>query len=366
MNREDFFTLISPQSPPKVPEYISFSFLNKWEECPRRVFLEGGGYGQFPNGKYPLVVLVPQLEGTLIHATIEHLINSAKENPGGSRTEVIEKSSPRQFVKARLGQLKEELRANPRVDATDLISKISVDKVVNVSKGWFLSRAEYRGSSKSSEGSRYSAEAWITIENPPLRGILDLIVGEEIVDFKTGAPSEAHSGQMRFYALLWFLKYGEPPKKLTLIYSQTDTHVDVPVPGVRDLESARVQADTTVKSIKQTFETCAFEAKPEPEKCQWCAVRQLCDPYWKGSTHSKRSDNDFVDIQHTFEPSVTIDRNQGFNLRTTDLSLTIDRARLPRHGSKVKQVRILNAAIKADNPSEARLLKFSEVYWSLC
>ncbi len=119
------------------------------------------------------------------------------------------------------------------------------------------------------------------------RGTADLIRadnhGVEIIDFKTGVAKEEHALQLRLYALLFLadrlVNPGDlPVTKLTLIYG--DREIDVAVPSGTDRLALQSEVDARAMQAQQDVAMKPPEARPSPEACGFCAVRQLCPTYW--------------------------------------------------------------------------------------
>lgn len=106
----------------------------------------------------------------------------------------------------------------------------------------------------------------------------------EIVDYKTGSRHDSHADQVRIYALLWFRDkdlnpIGRPADRLVVRYANQDVHVTAPSPpelvGLEDGLLIRTQAARAELAKRPP------EARPSPENCGGCPVRQLCPEYWR-------------------------------------------------------------------------------------
>src|SRR5262249_13061165 len=119
------------------------------------------------------------------------------------------------------------------------------------------------------------------------KGKADLLVLSdqscEIIDFKTGAPAEAHKFQLQVFALLWSLDdqlnpTGRLADRLVLAYEGGDVEV-APLTAAqlaefeKDLVARRAAAEVLLSARPP-------KARPSPENCRYCGVRQLCDEYW--------------------------------------------------------------------------------------
>jgi hypothetical protein len=105
----------------------------------------------------------------------------------------------------------------------------------------------------------------------------------EIVDYKTGAPSDGHLEQVHIYSLLWFRDSAANPEaslatRLVLRYAGQDTVV----PSLTREELGELE--TVVLGRTETARSAIAgrppEARPGWEVCDGCPVRQLCGEYW--------------------------------------------------------------------------------------
>ena len=94
---------------------------------------------------------------------------------------------------------------------------------------------------------------------------------------------EQHNEQLRFYALLWWLRTGVLPDELKLAYVRTDKWVDIPVPTLQEIRRLRDEYNSTIMSANQAINERSSEARTNEETCRYCAVRQLCGEYWQST-----------------------------------------------------------------------------------
>ncbi len=114
----------------------------------------------------------------------------------------------------------------------------------------------------------------------PFLGVLDRVQhvsdGVEIVDFKTGKPSETHRRQLLRYALLWWRTTGEAPVRIGAQYLDgVESWRVTPEP------LAEVEADLakTIPHLADALRVRPAAAKPGAG-CHTCAVRARCDAGW--------------------------------------------------------------------------------------
>lgn len=120
-----------------------------------------------------------------------------------------------------------------------------------------------------------------------------------IVDYKTGAPSEHHSEQLRAYALIWSRHDSLDPTRpyatrLTVSYPNADVEVDAPTTD--ELDILETQTVARLKDLTNQLAEDPPQARPEEERCRFCPVRHLCDPYWR-SFAKDVSDQGFSDLR---------------------------------------------------------------------
>lgn len=130
------------------------------------------------------------------------------------------------------------------------------------------------------EQRRALSEVKLTHPTLPFLGVLDRIQhtpeGVEIVDFKTGKPSDKHLRQLLRYALLWWRATGDAPVRITAQYLDGAASWPATTAALTDVE-----ADLTKKLPLLTE---ALGTRPAPAKptagCQSCPVRARCTVGW--------------------------------------------------------------------------------------
>lgn len=108
--------------------------------------------------------------------------------------------------------------------------------------------------------------------------------GPEIIDYKTGAPKEAHRRQLEVYALLFARDRRRNPRgvlatKLRIIYEadQTETWPAPDADGLRALEAALVKESlAAIDSLREAPPPARVD-----DKCAWCDARPVCEEYWR-------------------------------------------------------------------------------------
>jgi hypothetical protein len=139
------------------------------------------------------------------------------------------------------------------------------------------------------------------------KGKADLLVISEqdceITDFKTGAPDDAHKFQLQVYALLWHFDdelnpTRRPVTRLIVAYEGGD--VEVEPPNATQLEEFQRDIIARRATALESLSAQPPEARPRPDSCRHCGVRQLCDEYWMGGAQravSTGSSSIFSDVE---------------------------------------------------------------------
>jgi hypothetical protein len=130
----------------------------------------------------------------------------------------------------------------------------------------------------------------------------------EITDFKTGTREERHGLQMRVYALLWSRDHDlNPGRRLAdrLVLGYTDGEVEVAAPTAEQLDDLEIELVNRRAAAERAVSQQPPEARPSPQHCFACDVRQLCDKYWLRETQRdlaiQASRRRFADIELTIE-----------------------------------------------------------------
>ena len=146
-----------------------------------------------------------------------------------------------------------------------------------------------------------------------LTGRLDLMRGDEIVDFKTGSVEEtleggetqirsAYARQLRIYAFLVHSATGEWPKRgILLPLSGPEVVVDLdPAECEREAtEAVRLldEYNDAVRAAKNAMDI----ATPSPEACLWCQYKPLCPAIWENVSPTWRGRLESEIVEGTLE-----------------------------------------------------------------
>lgn len=256
-----------PARPAPKPLALSASRASDYRQCP--LLYRFRAIDRLPEPKSRAQVL-----GTTVHTALENLYQLDKQErtvdravalaaqeadtavaEGGIAADVIEPGQARAF----------------REDATTLV------------RGLYVVEDPTRFDPHSCEG--YFAAA--TAAGTPLHGFVDRIdiapTGEvRVVDYKTGKRprpeyEDGAKSQMRFYALMYQLVYGEIPTQLKLIYLKTGTPM-ILQPTAQMLERTAEDLDRLWSQIETDGESGEFDPRTS-RLCDWCAHRAVCPAY---------------------------------------------------------------------------------------
>jgi len=136
-------------------------------------------------------------------------------------------------------------------------------------------------------------EVEITASQGKLRGKIDMIRGDDLIDYKTGSIFEeddisgasavkpAYVRQLRIYACLAHSKTGQWVKR-GLLYPLAGAPVEVPIaPAECEGEAAEAVAllDAYNAAVTAGTDSTAM-ATPSTAPCQWCPFKPFCPAFW--------------------------------------------------------------------------------------
>ena len=385
---DKFYWLFKPDSGPLTPSHWSFSALSLWRSCPRQWWLKRAQYSHLDSDYFPDTISPAAFQGQVIHKLLEEFSKhqgSGYENLNQAFKEFKLRPTTIQVTEELLQQYDE----NPRVNAQQLRSGLSIDSFMNLFKK--LGRTHFSSSVKASAiysrnkpsvTIRNGAEVWLKIDSPPIHGVLDILHDGHIVDLKTGVEKDDDREQIRFYALIYWIFSGNRPESLKLFYTKTSEYQFIDVPTESELETQRESIQQEITSVNEDIESDSIGAKPAEEKCRWCSVRQLCGSYWssvetellrsKGLEESIRdgqSDSFICDINVEALPASW---SLGFPCIGTafaqdlgEVHVNINTDRCPKISDKrPTSARILKAIVRVEEGKwVVGMGKMTEVFW---
>ncbi|MBN9620081.1 MAG: PD-(D/E)XK nuclease family protein, partial [Actinobacteria bacterium] len=295
---------------PEPRSYWSYSSLNDIETCPLRWMLSRADYPDLWSGRgYPPSPAVAALFGDIVHTALETIVVSLQAagctSPQsadaaevlrtlGGLTHVID-----QVVTDHMTRL----AVNPRLssDRTAAVRRALAERVpeARTRVQSILSRTNLparrsAGSASTPDAPSISGdhpatldrgafpEVALTASDLRLAGRIDLItVGEDhvrITDYKTGNEDPAHLDQLRTYALLWARdSTANPARRLaTELLVEYPTHnIRVSGPDADELRALETKIAERIVIADDLVGHPPPPAKPDPEVCRFCAVRQM-------------------------------------------------------------------------------------------
>lgn len=278
---DSFYILSQPMIGPEPPKYWSYSLLNEWRSCPKRWWLTHAKYDTF-QGNYPKRIFPRTLYGLILHRTLEKY-NSFLCNNKDNHFPV------RNTIQLELRTFFEENAQNPRINKSILKPGFSVDDCINsfkyiksiMGEGYFSSYRVQKNKNNSESGVPFKGhEITIYADSPPILGRLDLIDGGRIVEIKTGEPESTHQDQLKFYGLLYWLRTGQIPLSLELVYSKTNSVIRIEA-NAECLENLKCRLTEEIKNINNRISSGLVEPNINAIQCMYCPCRQSCEEYWQ-------------------------------------------------------------------------------------
>ena len=305
-----------------VPERWSFSSLAEVGACPRRYALRRASYPDvWDRPGFPDRVTEAALLGTAVHEGVELVLKELSKagcmSPADEQAVAVIRglggyskiaarcvdehiqrlvSNPR--MAPRLGGLRARLEgrsAEMRRGIQALVSRSPAASCESVRDGQQSGNPVKRG--RLGEGRH--VEATLVAEDVHFAGRIDLLVihsdRADIIDFKTGQPSEHHKLQLHLYGLLWQLDETANALRLpvgSLALGYVDGIQEVEPPS--DWEELHVWLRDEIAKAESLVLAPLPVATPSVE-CWHCPVRQLCDEYWDSSFTSRDPESNFVD-----------------------------------------------------------------------
>ncbi|GMU52619.1 MAG: hypothetical protein AMXMBFR33_17650 [Candidatus Xenobia bacterium] len=352
----------------EAPHKFSFSALTALRQCPRRWQLENSTYPGL-SGCYPSPYNSRSAQGQVVHALMKELIAWLIQKgspPLGTREagEALKSFDFKTRTDALLERALVRLRQNPRAwRETGLgIDALEVrNTVLRLLRSTWEGRTSPSPQRESHTGD-YQTLGECLVEHPtlPLKGILDLVQirpdGDWITDYKSGEMSEAYRDQIALYGLLWWRARGRLPALLRVVpVSGRSLEVRPTEPQLLELER---RLGREIDSWRSQLGRGLVEARPEPEVCRFCAVRQLCDAYWEAPP----LDSHLIDR----ELRVTQPRSDASLTAVDGQNREVDVLAEPTFGVSLRQfprnsrIRVLRATLTDE--TTLTLTRASEIY----
>lgn len=293
-----FYELEEPTVWADPPSMWSSTSLDDAEACPRRWQLLRSRWGDFE--RFPVRPHPAAIEGQIVHEALDHLTRACGQrgNPAFGTEEFSAALTDADFFPGfarAVTEWQQRLTAHPRpgpafrlrASGDDLANRaVRMFREQYKSDGHLASQVAERATEAPVDAKallkqkRALSEVKLTHPKLPFLGILDRVQhtgeGVEVVDFKTGKPSDKHRKQLLRYALLWWRKTGDAPVRVSAQYLDGGDSWPVTHAALEDVEAELVK--------KLPLLTDALGAHPAAAKpgtgCHTCAVRARCTAGW--------------------------------------------------------------------------------------
>jgi hypothetical protein len=388
-NEKTHWRVVTPTTWPAPPAEMSVSTHAEIDECPRRWALSAAEYPELWSGRgYPPKLQVAALAGSVVHLALEiitkHLARAgvpSLSDPSatqvlrelGGYTRVVEGCVElilkRYVDNPRAGALMEHAQRTLRGQVPTLRARVqSMLSRLRLPKGAPSTSA---ASATKSGGppprlpltNGTYPEVELHAKSIGWKGKVDLLVlGDEaceITDFKTGAADESHKFQVRAYAVMWRLDEelnpsGRVVDRLVLAYESQD--VDVAPPSASEIEDLGRELLARRQAAEAALAARPPAARPNPEWCRHCGVRQLCDAYWANATQAVSEDGRFGDIELKITGRHGATSWDAVVVRARNIpakTLALLRLQQPDEFKTGTRVRVLDGAIARDPEDDA-------------
>ena len=314
------YSCVQPVAWPSPPLRFSYSGLHEIETCPRRWALGNAEYPTiWQRHGYPGRVSEAALVGLVTHQAAS-VVTSRLGQMGCTSlrsANTVEAMKSLGGWTAVLKRCAEEIlrheRDNPRVRSRlPGIRKTVLAEIPRMRHGLQrligrLKLAPRTGFAKVPSGQSARSEAigqgthtevFVEAQDLSMAGRVDLLVLHDdrcdVIDFKTGEPTDDHASQLRLYALLWARDgLRNPSGRLVdgLRISYLSHDVVLPAPSSRELQHIELALRERIAEARSMLRETPPLAVPSAENCRFCFVRHLCSAYWDLHTQRRlRSD----------------------------------------------------------------------------
>lgn len=402
-SEKSHWRVVTPTKWPSPPAEMSVSTHAEIEECPRRWALSAAEYPELWSRRgYPPKLHVTALAGSVVHLALENITRQLAQagvpslsDPSapqvlrelGGYTRVVEDCVERilnRYVdNPRASALMEYAQRTLRGQVPALRARLqSMLSRLRLPTGAAVPTVP--STSKSSGppprlplANGAYPEVEVRAKTIGWKGKVDLLVLDddacEITDFKTGAADEAHEFQVRAYAVMWRLDDELNPSerlvdRLVLAYEAQD--LDVAPPSASEVDHLGRELLARRQAAEAALGERPPSARPSPESCRYCGVRQLCDAYWAGAGQVVSGDGRFGDIELKITGRHGPTSWDAVVVRAPHLpakALALLRLQQPEEFKTGTRVRVLDGALARDPeddaaPAVVSMSAFSEAY----
>ena len=293
-----FYELQYPTAWADPPSMWSSTSLDDVEACPRRWQLLRSRWGDFD--RFPVRPHPAAIEGQIVHEALDRLTRACGQrgNPAFGSTEFSAALTDADFFPCftrAVAEWQQRLTTHPRPGPAFRL-RASGEELANRAVRLFREQYKPDGRAALQAADRVTetpagvkallkqkrALSEVKLSHPvlPFLGILDRVqhTGEEveIVDFKTGKPSDKHRRQLLRYALLWWRETGDAPARVSVQYLDGVESWPVTQGVLTEIEGDLVKR---LPLLTNTISAHPAAAKPGTI-CNTCAVRARCTAGW--------------------------------------------------------------------------------------
>lgn len=307
---------------PDPPQYWSYTALRDIQACPRRWSLRRAQYPDLWTGNgYPPRPGVAALAGTAVHRCLELILEAFAaaycEGPRDPKAIQVLRSLGgfSELIERALEDVLADLSDNPRMRRSLPAIRTSLRRQVSDLRIRLQSLVARMNMASTGEGGTdftdtslgglrrgSHAEVELSAEDPPLRGVADLVTVTAdacaIVDYKSGGEHEEHAEQLRFYQALWMLDRRRNPDQipvatLEVMYPEAVRSVAPLEPDELNAHVERLREEAS--HLRDEIARRPPHAVPSTENCGYCTVRHLCGDYWDSEVPSALPKEGFGD-----------------------------------------------------------------------
>lgn len=378
------WTAVAPAMWPAAPADLTFSALKDIEACPRRWALAAASYPALWDDRgYPPRLQLKALAGSVVHTVLETI---TKELVRSGCPSVLDASAVgvlqrlgglSNLISKAIDQLAVRTARNPR--AARLIDCFTRSlraqgpelrgRVQTMLARRVLPHKSHQGGvgnpprERGPLGDGVYCEMELRVPRLAWKGRADLLAltsdSCEIIDFKTGEPSEDHALQLRIYALLWNQdEVLNPTGRLATRLVLAHPHGDMAVapPTSEEIAELETQLATRGAAVRNAIAADPPEAKPGPEQCRYCGVRHMCETYWQPATQQRLANESQGDHRSFVDAEAVVEGRHGPKSWDIRISAGSDQVRgLLRTSGELdvrpgQKLRILDAAQAVEAP----------------
>lgn len=294
-----FYELQEPTAWADPPSTWSSTSVDDVDACPRRWQLLRSRWGDFE--RFPVRPHPAAIEGQVVHEALDRLTRACGQrgNPAFGSAEFSAALTDADFFPSfarAVTEWQQRLTAHPRPGPAFRL-RASGEELANRAVRMFREQYKPDGHVASQAAAERTTDApsdvkallelklalsEVKLTHPkfPFLGILDRVqlTGGvvEVVDFKTGKPSEKHRKQLLRYALLWWRKTGDAPSRISAQYLDGVESWPVTQGALEDVEADLVKM---LPLLADALRAHPAVAKPGIG-CRSCAVRARCGAGW--------------------------------------------------------------------------------------